>query len=134
MVGMYNFAFRIFYCSDLQHSGFHCVKFCILSIFITINQKSCLVEQVDLFVFPPICLPQHEQDFSGLDGTVAGASRATIIFSPFREPAEPFKSPDSPKPLTSKLAIYHFHTSCLLFSTLQVGERNLWKHFLDLMC
>ena len=77
------------------------MQLCILFIFFTINQKSCLVEQVDLFAFPPICLPQHEQDFSGLDGIVAGAPQAMANHPfTFEEPAEPFQSPDSPIPLT----------------------------------
>ena len=29
-------------------------------------------EQVDLFTFPPVCLPSQGQTFSGSDGVVAG--------------------------------------------------------------
>ena len=44
-----------------------------------------LVEQVDLFAFPPVCLPLHERDFEGLEGIVAGKNRPkfreiTILF------------------------------------------------------
>ena len=38
----------------------------------------CSVEQVDLFAFPPVCLPLQGQDFARMDGIVAGGKN--IVF------------------------------------------------------
>ena len=70
----------------------------MLQIFFTINQQFCLVEQADLFAFPPICLPQHEQDFGGLDGIVAGASQAGFDEYPLPDPTRTFILLPEPDP------------------------------------
>ena len=41
----------------------------------------CLVEQVDLFAFPPVCLPLQGQDFAGLEGIVAGGGKNIVHFT-----------------------------------------------------
>ena len=45
--------------------------------------KSCWKgEQVDLFTFPPVCLPSNGQILTGSDGVVAGNFSWSIFFSP----------------------------------------------------
>ena len=47
--------------------------FCHIAAFNNHNKKSCFKgEQVDLFDFPPVCLPKLGQSFRRLVGTVAG--------------------------------------------------------------